>query len=196
MPHSQFSQGNLSLRYFRPPVELERYFQTIFLLETDVCEGEVIKDFVLPSWGIVNWRDRPTLTLEFRDGHASNTGLNGAVGPFDHAVSLECGRLRQWSAVLLPAGWSRYVDAPARLYANRAVEIDNDPAFAAFDPISDRLFEGPADPEAELDLAGLLRPAHRLLGHGVVRCEHPATGLTRRASGPRNGRQARAGGEG
>jgi AraC-like DNA-binding protein len=144
--------ADLSLRYFRPPPGLDRYFQTIFLLETFVPPGKTVTDFVLPSWGIVSWRDRSDMTLLFRDGERFDSGASGAVGPFDHAVQLECGPLRQWSAILLPAGWSRFVDAPAREYANRAVHIDADPAFAAFWPIGDVLFKGPPDPEAELEL--------------------------------------------
>jgi len=140
------------LRYFRPPAGLDRYFQTIFLLEVFPPEGGTITDFVLPSWGIVSWRDRSSMTLQFRDGEMFNSGLSGAVGPFDHAVRLESGALRQWSAVLLPAGWSRFVDAPARLYGNRAVDIENDPAFSAFWPVGERLFKGPPDAEAELDV--------------------------------------------
>ncbi len=144
--------AELSLRYFRPPAGLDRYFQTIFLLETYGRPGATVTDFVLPSWGIVSWRDRSAMTLLFRDGEAFNSGLSGAVGPFDHAARLECGPLRQWSAILLPAGWSRFVDAPARNYANRAVDIESDPAFAAFWPIGNALFEGPADAEAELEI--------------------------------------------
>ena len=149
MPYSRSETPDLRLRYFRPPAGLDRYFQTIFLLEVFPPEGGTITDFVLPSWGIVSWRDRSSMTLQFRDGEMFNSGLSGAVGPFDHAVRLESGALRQWSAVLLPAGWSRFVDAPARLYGNRAVDIENDPAFSAFWPVGERLFKGPPDAEAE-----------------------------------------------
>lgn len=142
----------LSLRYFRPPAELERYFQTIFLLETHIADDATISDFVLPTWGIVSWRDRQGMTLGYGDGEVFTSDRSGAVGPFDHAVRLECGPMRQWSAILLPAGWSRFVDAPAREYANRAVHIEGDPAFAAFWPIGERLFQGDPDPEAELGI--------------------------------------------
>lgn len=162
MPYSRSETAELSLRYFRPPAGLDRYFQTIFLLETFAPEGRIVSDFVLPSWGIVSWRDRAAMTLLFRDGETFDSGLSGVVGPFDHAVRLECGPLRQWSAILLPAGWSRFVDAPARDYANRAVDIVGDPAFEAFRPIGEAVFKGPADPEAELEiiLDCLLRRLH------------------------------------
>ena len=152
MPQMPRDSAELSLRYFRPPAGLDRYFQTIFLLETYPHEGNTITDFVLPSWGIVSWRDRSTMSLAFRDGEVFDSGLSGAVGPFDHAVRLECGRLRQWSAILLPAGWSRFVDAPARDYANRAVDIECDEAFSAFWPIGDALFHDPPDAQAELEI--------------------------------------------
>ena len=152
MSYARSDSADLSLRYFRPPAGLDRYFQTIFLLETYVGPGATITDFVLPSWGIVSWRDRPSMTLLFRDGKTFDSGMFGAVGPFDHAVQLECGPLRQWSAIMLPAGWSHFVDAPAREYANRAVDIEGDPAFAAFWPIGQALFEGPANAEAELQI--------------------------------------------
>ncbi len=152
MPYSRSETAELSLRYFRPPSGLDRYFQTIFLLETFAPQDKVITDFVLPSWGIISWRDHAAMNLLFRDGKTFDSGLSGAVGPFDHAVRLECGPLRQWSAILLPAGWSRFVDAPAREYANRAVDIEDDPAFAAFWPIGDMLFQGPSDAQAELDI--------------------------------------------
>jgi AraC-like DNA-binding protein len=144
--------ANLAIRYFRPPGKLERYFQTIFLLETFVPEGATISDFIMPTWGIVSWRDRPAMTLKFREDQAFNFGLSGAAGPFDHAVSIDCGPLRQWSAILSPAGWSRFVDAPARDYANRAVSIEQDDAFAAFRPIGRSLFDGRPDPDAELEI--------------------------------------------
>ena len=142
----------LNLRYFRPPTGLARYFQTIFLLETSGAQGSKIADLVLPSWGIVSWRDRSDMTLIFPDGKTYDSGLSGAVGPFDHAVRFECRPLRQWSAILLPAGWSRFVDAPARAYANRAVDIIDDPAFRAFWPIGEALFGGRGDAQAELDI--------------------------------------------
>ncbi len=152
MPHARSDTAELSLRYFRPPPGLDRYFQTIFLVETFVPERRTISDFIMPSWGIVSWRDQPAMTLKLRKDEAFNYGLSGATGPFDHAVSIECGPLRQWSAIMLPAGWSRYVDAPAREYANRAVSIDDDDAFAAFSPIGKLLFKGPPDADAELDI--------------------------------------------
>ncbi len=150
MPYARSETAELSLRYFRPPAGLDRYFQTIFLLETFVQPGKTVTDFVLPSWGIVSWRDRSELKLLFPDGTRFDSGLSGAVGPFDHAVRLECGPLRQWSANLLPAGWARFIDAPACQYANRAVDIETDEAFRAFWPIGEALFKGPANPEAEL----------------------------------------------
>jgi len=107
---------------------------------------------VLPTWGIVSWRDRQGMTLRYGDGEVFTSDRSGAVGPFDHAVRLECAALRQWSAILLPAGWSRFVDAPAREYANRAVHIEHDPAFAAFWPVGREIFRGPPDPDAELAL--------------------------------------------
>jgi AraC-like DNA-binding protein len=144
--------AELSLRYFRPPAGLDRYFQSIFLLETFPPEGGTITDFVLPTWGIVSWRDREAMTMRFLNGEKFDAGLAGAVGPFDHAARLECGPMRQWSAVLLPAGWARFVDAPARAYGNRAVAIEGDEAFRAFWPIGDALFQGAPDAEAELQI--------------------------------------------
>ncbi len=152
MAQQLIEPAELGIRYFRPPASLERYFQTIFLLETFVPEGRTISDFVMPSWGIVSWRDQPAMTLKLRKDEAFNYGLSGATGPFDHAVSVESGPLRQWSAILLPAGWSRFVDAPAGEYSNRAVSIDDDDAFAAFRPIGKMLFQGPPDAEAELNI--------------------------------------------
>jgi AraC-like DNA-binding protein len=162
LPSEPAGTPALSIRYFQPPGRLERYFQTIFLLEILVPPGRTISDLVMPSWGIVSWRDRPGMTMHFRDDQALNYGLSGVAGPFDHATGLECGPMRQWSAILLPAGWSRFVDAPARDYANRAVSLEADSAFAAFRPIGERLFSGPADPRAELEviLDGLTSRLH------------------------------------
>jgi AraC-like DNA-binding protein len=145
-------EPELAIRYFQPPGQLARYFQIIFLLEITVPPGRTISDLIMPSWGTVSWRDRPGMTLHFRDNQAHNFGLSGIAGPFDYATVLESGPLRQWSAILSPTGWSRFVDAPARAYANRAVGLEADPAFASLLPIGERLFAGPADPQAELEI--------------------------------------------
>ena len=46
MATAESQAADLSIRYFRPPAHLECYFQTIFLLETFVPEGETIADLV------------------------------------------------------------------------------------------------------------------------------------------------------
>jgi len=150
MASSETQNSQLRVRYFRPAETLQPYFLGFFLLETFVPEGMMISDLIMPTWGLVSWRDRKHVEMRLRDGTLYNAGMTGAVGPFDHAVPLDIGKIRQWTAILLPAGWARFVAAPARDYANRAVEIRDDEAFRAFAPITDRLFAENADCEAEI----------------------------------------------
>ena len=139
----------VSMRFFQPAAELRTYFNAYFLSEVSLPDGETVSDFLMPSWGLMTFCNGGFRQVKLQSGVKVPSSQFSVTGPFEKAARLTAGSLRQWNLGILPAGWARFVKAPACEFSNLVVDGQAD-AFSAFSPLADTLFAGEPDPDAEL----------------------------------------------
>lgn len=126
--------GVLRIRFFLPSPELAPYVTTYYYTEAGQADG-VIEDYLHPEWANVRLVARGGIF-----GSIGGTDMGPipdfvATGPTSVASRFGLQSGRYWGIGLLPAGWARFVDAPANQRADAYSDIDADPAFAAFRPL-------------------------------------------------------------
>ncbi len=162
---TQATSGSVRIRFFAPSAELSAYITTYYLLEVDCSAGEEIEDFLHPEWCNLRLVDQGHLRAAIGEDPLKPIKGIVATGPTSLTTRFCVSQGRYWGIGLLPAGWARFVDAPAGHYADSSAVVGEDPAFGAlvaladiFDPAGDIVKEAAAIDEHMLSL--LARPSH------------------------------------
>lgn len=148
--------NTLRARFFTPPPQLSGCFTSFYLLEVDAeAVGERFADLLHPEWG--NLRFFQGATPETAQGNgAVLTGTPfTATGPSSRAVAFTLPITRMWGVGLLPQGWARFMDVPARELADTVHDGLRHPAYAHFIPLLRALeaAQGSSD-EAQAEILG------------------------------------------
>jgi len=170
----------VELSFFMPSEPLRPYISSFYMMDVRLGAGERIEDWLLPEWASLRMaQSGDCMAAIVPDSPQSKRGMM-ASGPTSFATRISIGSARIWGIGVLPLGWSRFVSAPAALYADRISDAAQEPAWAALTPVYDLVFEGSPDPATaagrlEDHFSGLLassrpsededriRTAHRLL---------------------------------
>lgn len=138
---------SVTVTFHRPPLDLQRYFTTFYLVETVVNGEGRLADYLHPEWANLRFHSGMTPEATRGDGTVLRDTSFAATGPSSKAVRFSVGTSRMWGIGLLPAGWARLVAAPASTYGDAVLCGHQDSAFAPFRPLAEGLF-GPAPDEA------------------------------------------------
>lgn len=138
------SGGALKIRFFLPSPQLAPYVTTYYLSETDGLGDGTVEDYLHPEWANIRLAVGGQITASIGPGEMTAVPGFVAAGPTSLATRFRLSGGRYWGIGLLPAGWARFVDAPARAYADRYSDMHGDPAFAALRPLADAV-TGQAD---------------------------------------------------
>ncbi|MES2700440.1 MAG: helix-turn-helix domain-containing protein [Pseudomonadota bacterium] len=123
----------LDARFYRLADEIGPYFTALYCFDL-VCEdGYLVEDRLHPEWSAMRFTQsgEPPRAGITPDPIAPTYPLV-ASGPTSRAISFGIGRSRIWGLGLQPAGWARFVDAPASSMADRIVNAGELAAFAPF----------------------------------------------------------------
>lgn len=138
------------MRFFEPSPPLRRYFNTFFLTEVSLPAGETVSDFLMPSWGMINFARSGFREVTYPSGGTATTSGFSVTGPFSRAARLSVGTTRGWGLGLLPAGWARFIKVPASRYANLVADGLEDDTFSALRPLAGKVFGEETDVATEL----------------------------------------------
>lgn len=131
---AEAGSGALRIRFFLPSPELAPYVTTYYFTEAAQRDG-VIEDYLHPEWANLRLVAGSEIYGAIGGGPLARVPDFVATGPTSKATRFGLGRGRFWGIGLLPAGWARFVDAPANLRADVYTDVDSDDAFAAFRPL-------------------------------------------------------------
>lgn len=152
--------GALKIRFFLPSPQLAPYVTTYYLTETEGLGEGTIEDYLHPEWGNVRLAVEGRIAASIGSGPIAEVPRFVATGPTSLSTRFRLSSGRYWGIGLLPAGWARFVDAPARSHADRYAEIAADPAFARLRPLAEAVAgcAGIAEEHAVIDshMLGLL----------------------------------------
>lgn len=162
----------LDARYYRLADELSPYFTVLYCFDVDCADGVWVQDQLHPEWSALRFTQTGTPPAAgIQPDPLAPTFPLVASGPTSRAIRFGITRARIWGLGLQPAGWARYVDAPANTLADRIVNAGAMDAFAAFHPVLDivRRAGDKADETARQINAYLLaQPRPLLAAEGLV----------------------------
>jgi AraC-like DNA-binding protein len=137
------------MRFFAPYPELTRYLSAIYLNDIDVAPGDRMEDMLHPEWANLRFMEGDPGVGRVGPGEMEPTPACVLVGPTCHSARFETGTMRSWGIGFLPLGWTKFVNASAELYADRAVDAEQDPAFASLVSLRPLLRDPDGDPHAQ-----------------------------------------------
>lgn len=146
MSHS----ADVNMRFFEPSPRLRRYFNSYFLTEVSLPDGETVTDFLMPSWGMVNFARPGFREVAYPSGGITRTSGFSITGPFTRAARLTVGAGRGWGLGILPVGWVKIIKAPTSRYANLVADGFEDETFSALRPLAKNIHGDEDDIAAEL----------------------------------------------
>lgn len=145
----QLTGDAVTVRFFMPSPQLTPYFTTYYLTEVKVPQDEVIQDWLHPEWANVRFAQSPNMQAAIGTEPLRAAPRMIATGPTSLAGHFMSGPFRNWGIGILPLGWARFCQGSAADLADRFCDGADCPAFAAFAPLLDALYDGPSDPAAE-----------------------------------------------
>ncbi len=131
--------GRVQVQFFAPCAALRPYISTYYRTDVAPVTDGTIADLLHPEWANVRFVTNGTMRGGVGpDGDAAMARVIGC-GPTSLACRFATAGSTTWGIGLLPLGWHRFVAAPANVYADRWVDGESDPAFAALAAIAQRL---------------------------------------------------------
>ena len=128
----------LDARYYRLADELGPYFTVLYCFDVDCEDGVLVEDRLHPEWSALRFTQRGTPPMGgITPDPPVPTYPLVVSGPTSRAIRFAITRSRIWGLGLQPAGWARYVAAPANSLADRIVNAGAMAAFAVFHPVLD-----------------------------------------------------------
>jgi AraC-like DNA-binding protein len=126
----------LNARYYRLADELGHYFTVLYCFDVECADGVMVEDHLHPEWSALRFTQMGSPPLAgITPQPVMPTYPLVASGPTSRSIRFSIGRSRIWGLGLQPAGWARYVAAPANSLADRIVDAGSLDAFAVFHPI-------------------------------------------------------------
>ena len=126
----------LGVRQFHLGGALQDYFTALYKFTIDCPEDSLIEDQLHPEWAVMRFTSegKPPVAC-VGPGALERTWPFVASGPTSKAVRFGLGTSRIWGIGLQPAGFAKFIPAPASTLADRIVDGEKDPAFVLFKPL-------------------------------------------------------------
>lgn len=142
--------GAVNVRFFELPDDLAQCFSTIYRVTVQPLPDGKVSDCLLPEWGNLRMvvENPPTFTLSTGGEVTSHFA---ATGPRSHPVNFEVGPCTLWGMGILPVGWARYINAPAKDCADRVFDGMAEGPFSGFTPLCRELCASQATEEEDFE---------------------------------------------
>ena len=136
---------------------LRPYVSAIYNVRANLPEGETVEDWIYPEWCNLRFiQGTPPMAEICGDGPMRRMPQFVMAGPTSKSSYFVFGALSLWGIGLLPTGWARLVNQPARDYADTVVDGRADPAFAAFHALHDCLTQSTDSPAEESQIINVM----------------------------------------
>jgi AraC-like DNA-binding protein len=140
---------DIKVYFFTPSQGLRPYFTAFYLTEIVTPPGELVEDYLHPEWAALRFTQGAPPLAHVGPGPLKQQWPFVANGPTSKSIHFATGTARIWGIGLQPAGWAKFVPAPADTFANITVDGSTSPAFARFAPLATHIFGSEPDPAAE-----------------------------------------------
>ena len=126
----------VDVRFYRLSEELQPYFTALYSFTIECADDFLVEDRLHPEWSAMRFTESgmPPLAAITPD-EVAPTYPFVASGPTSRAIKFGLTKSRIWGLGLQPAGWARYVSAPARTIADAIVDASEMQCFSIFAPL-------------------------------------------------------------
>lgn len=122
----------VSVRFFMPSPPLAPYITTYYLVEARLpYGGGMVEDWLHPEWGNLRISGGGQWQAAIGAAPLTDGPRMIASGPTSLCTHFTMGHGRCWGIGLLPAGWARFVDAPADAHSDSFCDAFSTKDFAA-----------------------------------------------------------------
>ncbi|HUQ14402.1 MAG TPA: helix-turn-helix domain-containing protein [Novosphingobium sp.] len=143
------AESTITVHFFRPSAPLQAYFTAFYLTEIETPPGSLVDDYLHPEWAALRFTQGTPPVASVGPGPLVPQWPFVANGPTSKTIHFGVETSRIWGIGLQPAGWAKFVPAPAHTLANVTVDGTAHPAFVHFAPLAGRIFDRASDPAAE-----------------------------------------------
>ncbi|AOL93151.1 helix-turn-helix domain-containing protein [Porphyrobacter sp. LM 6] len=146
--------GNSVQVRFALPAEPLRPFVTTYYCTDVTCSpfDPWLEDYLHPEWANIRFLGKVAAQAMIGPGDVRPSPAFAVTGPTSRSMHFRMGAGRSWGIGLMPQGWAALFGVPAADYADRYVDAQADPAFAAFVPLAAALAASSGDYAEELAL--------------------------------------------
>ncbi len=137
----------VSVRFFQLAEPLQPYFTALYSTAVECEAGVRLTDFLHPEWAALRFTEGPVALACVGPGEMFPHWPFIANGPTSKSIRFALARCRMWGLGLQPAGWAKFVDAPADELADVTVDGSSHPAFARFAPLLGQVLGAGGDAE-------------------------------------------------
>lgn len=136
----------VDVRFYRLSEELQPYFTALYSFTIDCADGVLVKDRLHPEWAAMRFTESGDAPLAAISPDAIQpTHPFVLSGPTSRAIKFGLKRSRIWGLGLQPAGWAKFVSAPASSVADKIVNAADMDCFSLFAPILNEVKESAGD---------------------------------------------------
>jgi AraC-like DNA-binding protein len=137
----------ISVRFYRISAPLQRYFTALYATTVVCDEGVIVEDYLHPEWAGLRFTEGAPPLASVGPGALKPQWPFVANGPTSKAIRFGLARSRIWGLGLQPAGWAKFVGAPADQLADATVDGSSHRAFRHFAPLLGRMLDAGGDAE-------------------------------------------------
>jgi AraC-like DNA-binding protein len=135
----------INVQFYRLSEALQPYFTALYATSVECVPGVWVQDRLHPEWAALRFTEGPAPIACIGTGELSAQWPFVANGPTSKAIHFGVTRSRVWGLGLQPAGWSKFIDAPANTLSDETVDGCTHEAFALFRPIHEIVQGGGGD---------------------------------------------------
>lgn len=139
---------SIEVSFYRLSEALRPYFTALYVFEIE-CDGDgAIEDYLHPEWAAMRFTRGRVPVAAVGPAELRPQWPFVVSGPNSQSIRFQLRTARIWGLGVLPCGWARFVDGPARDFADRTVDGAAAPAFRVFSPILELVQDCSVDAEA------------------------------------------------
>ncbi len=126
----------LDVGFYRLSEELQPYFTALYSFTIECPEDAMVEDRLHPEWAAMRFTQSGSVPFAaITPEDIAPTCPFVASGPTSKAIKFGLKRSRIWGLGLQPAGWAKFVNAPANSIADTIVNAGEMECFSLFSPI-------------------------------------------------------------
>lgn len=145
------TQSSVDVRFYGLPEKLRPYFAALYSYDVTGVGDGLLTDYLHPEWATLRIAVGTPATVIMPDGSTVPQWPFSITGPTTAAVRFGLSDARVWGLALQPAGWARFVDAPAGDFARKSLSARGLEAFRLFQPLEEIVHATVDDLDLTLD---------------------------------------------